>query len=215
MSVAKREIHISKLLSKILRHQAENEQISIDSKGFASIDDLLKNNKFKSFKTTKDDIIKVCETNDKKRFEISVDGLSIRAVQGHSLKAINENEIYEQVTLKDLHILPLFNCDILEKGYFIIHGTSTNSYNLITKSGYLKKMNRTHIHFTFENNMDKEKVISGFRKNSQILIYINILDLLNNESFKDKVCISKNKVILVSEDIPTSFIHHHVTRLNT
>lgn len=215
MSVSKRDIHISKLLSKILRHQAEKEQISIDSKGFAFIDDLLKNNKFKSFKTTKEDIRNICKTNDKKRFEISEDDLLIRAVQGHSLKTINENEIYEQVTLNNLHILPSFDDENFENTYFIIHGTTSNNYNMITETGYLKKMNRTHIHFTFENDLDKDKVISGFRKNSQILIYVNILDLLNNETFKDKVYISKNKVILVSEDIPTSLIHHHVTYLHT
>ncbi|OBA25844.1 phosphotransferase KptA/Tpt1 [Hanseniaspora valbyensis NRRL Y-1626] len=212
MSESKRDIHISKLLSKILRHQAAHEGLKIDSKGFVRIEELLGNNKFKSFRTNKEDIIRVCDNNNKKRFEISEDGQFIRAVQGHSLKTIDSNEIYEQITLRDLHIVPNFNKITSEKEYFIIHGTSIKNYNTIIETGYLKKMNRTHVHFTFENNIQEDKVISGFRNSSKILIYINLIGLLNDPNFKDKVFLSKNKVILVSEDIPTKFIHHHLNK---
>ena len=212
MSESKRDINISKLLSKILRHQAAHEGLKIDSKGFVRIEELLGNNKFKSFRTNKDDLIRVCDNNNKKRFEISEDGQFIRAVQGHSLKTINSNEIYEQLTLNNLHIVPNFNKISSEKEYFIIHGTSVKNYNTIIETGYLKKMNRTHIHFTFENNIQEDKVISGFRNSSKILIYINLIDLLNDPNFKNKVFLSKNKVILVSEDIPTKFIHHHLNK---
>ncbi|KAL6927219.1 hypothetical protein ACO0SA_003511 [Hanseniaspora valbyensis] len=212
MSESKRDIHISKLLSKILRHQAAHEGLKIDSKGFVRIEELLGNNKFKSFHTNKEDLIRVCDNNNKKRFEISEDGQFIRAVQGHSLKTINSNEIYEQITLSNLHIVPNFNKLTNEKEYFIIHGTSFKNYNTIIETGYLKKMNRTHVHFTFENNIEEDKVISGFRNSSKILLYINLIDLLNDPNFKDKVFLSKNKVILVSEDIPTKFIHHHLNK---
>ena len=212
MSESKRDIHISKLLSKILRHQAAHEGLKIDSKGFVRIEELLGNNKFKSFRTNKEDLIRVCDNNNKKRFEISEDGQFIRAVQGHSLKTINSNEIYEQIILNNLHIVPNFNKITSEKEYFIIHGTSIKNYNTIIETGYLKKMNRTHVHFTFENNIEEDKVISGFRNSSKILIYINLIDLLNDPNFKDKVFLSKNKVILVSEDIPTKFIHHHLNK---
>ncbi|XBW38080.1 hypothetical protein QEN19_003667 [Hanseniaspora menglaensis] len=210
MSDSKRNVHISKLLSKILRHQAVKEGLVIDSKGFIKIDSLLINNKFKSFHTTKEDITLVCETNEKKRFEISADGLSIRAVQGHSLKTINNDEIYEKVLLGNLKILPNFEKDLHKNCYLIIHGTTLQNYKLINETGLLKKMNRTHVHFTFESNLQGNKVISGFKNSSKVLIYINLIDILNDSKLEDKVFISKNKVILVSEDIPISFIHSHV-----
>lgn len=78
---------ISKFLSLILRHHLEKIDIQLDKEGFADIDVLLKNiNKKQAlhFLLLREQLEKVVATNDKKRFEISADGLKIRAVQGHS-----------------------------------------------------------------------------------------------------------------------------------
>lgn len=78
---------ISKFLSLILRHRPETVNIQLDKEGWADIDTLLKNINKKNalnFQLFRYQLEEVVATNDKKRFEISADGLQIRAVQGHS-----------------------------------------------------------------------------------------------------------------------------------
>lgn len=212
MSDPKRDFHISKLLSKILRHQAAKEGLKIDSDGYVNIDSLLATNKFKSFHTTKVDIERVCSNNEKKRFEISQNGLSIRAVQGHSIATINEQELYQEVVLDNLGILPNFHSLADTNEYFIIHGTTQSNYRAILSSGFIKKMKRTHVHFTFGSEIAADEVISGFKQSSTVLIFIDLVTLLQDPSFQGKVFLSKNKVVLVGEDIPVRYIHHHEER---
>ncbi|KAL6938848.1 hypothetical protein ACO0OL_000461 [Hanseniaspora opuntiae] len=189
----KRLTIISKLLSKILRHQAVNEGFTIDDDGYVSLDVLLKSNKFKSLKTTEEDIQNVL-LNDKKS----------RAVQGHSIQTLNADKILTKITNENINLLPNYNSE----QYFIIHGTSKQNYQSILESKYLKKMGRTHVHFTFEVPEDNTVVVSGFRNSSKILIFIEIHKLLMDDEFKDCIYLSNNNVILVSQDIPTNFIDH-------
>ncbi|KAF9919766.1 tRNA 2'-phosphotransferase 1, partial [Linnemannia zychae] len=82
-------VRLSKALSWLLRHNAVSQGIAIRSDGYVKIADVLGHPKFKDF--TLDDIVKVVDTNEKKRFEI-LEGANgekeyIRAVQGHSIAA--------------------------------------------------------------------------------------------------------------------------------
>ncbi|GMM41140.1 tRNA 2'-phosphotransferase [Hanseniaspora uvarum] len=201
---SKRRTIISKLLSKILRHQAVNEGYAIDEDGYIFMEELLKSNKFKSLKTTKQDIFDVVANDNKNRFELSVLKDKIRAVQGHSIKTLDANKILTKITAENLTLLPNYN----EKEYFIIHGTSTKNYNSILESQLLKKMDRTHVHFTFEVPDDNTTVVSGYRNSSKILIFIELHKLMEDDELKNCIYLSKNNVILVSKDIPTSFIDH-------
>lgn len=195
---------ISKLLSKILRHQAVNEGFTIDDDGFVSLDELLKSNKFKSLKTTEEDINNVLLNDKKSRFQLDPAMKRIRAVQGHSIQTLNADKILTKITSENISALPNYNIE----QYFIIHGTSKLNYQSIMESKYLKKMGRTHVHFTFEVPEDNNVVVSGFRNNSKVLIYIEIHKLLSDDVFMDCVYLSKNNVILVSKDIPTDYIDH-------
>lgn len=57
----------------------------------------------------------------------------------------------------------------------IIHGTYYKNWTTIKEYG-LSRMKRLHIHFSSE---EPSSAKSGIRKNSQILIYINIAKALN------------------------------------
>lgn len=121
---------LSKKLSRVLRHGIIIENLKMDTRGYVRIDELLRNDNFKSYK--KDDIIKVVNTNDKQRFKISEDGKMIKANQGHSKEVgelINDDE---SMNLLDEECV---------KGY---HGTTAASYEIIKREG-LKPMNRKHI----------------------------------------------------------------------
>ncbi|KAH9873115.1 hypothetical protein J1614_005512 [Plenodomus biglobosus] len=101
----------------------------------------------------------------------------IRANQGHSIK-VDTDGLLTPITQESGNIPET-----------VIHGTDEPAWKLILKSGGLRRMGRNHIHFasglpagfkplTSSTGSAEEKeaapVISGMRKNSSILIYIDI-----------------------------------------
>ncbi|MBG2802059.1 RNA 2'-phosphotransferase [Proteus sp. WDL240414] len=82
----KDKIQISRFLSYILRHAPESIGLTLDKQGWGEISKLIPLAQKNGTPLTLELIKDVVETNDKKRFAISEDGLFIRAVQGHSLK---------------------------------------------------------------------------------------------------------------------------------
>lgn len=79
------EKEISQYLSFTLRHKPEEIGLELSSEGWGSISALIeKSNPINNIKLTHEIIQKIVKHSDKKRFEISNDGLKIRAIQGHS-----------------------------------------------------------------------------------------------------------------------------------
>mmetsp|Transcript_2011 Transcript_2011/g.2365 ORF Transcript_2011/g.2365 Transcript_2011/m.2365 type:complete len:215 (+) Transcript_2011:301-945(+) len=177
---AKRDIAISKSLSYLLRHGAVKEKLNIDQTGYININELLNHNRLKTNKVTLDDIRRIVENNDKKRFTIvEKEGeIMICANQGHSIKTVNDSNL-TQLTKET----------IPEEIY---HGTYKNKLPSIFNSGGLSKMNRNHIHFA-SNISD----ISGIRASSNVLIYLNIEKCLESGIIFYK---SSNNVILTPGD---------------
>ena len=91
-------IVVSRLLSRILRHEPDMVGIRLDRHGWVSVEDLIraiervarKEGAAKRLRTlptvTKDVIMAVVATSDKQRFSLSPDGTRIRAAQGHSIR---------------------------------------------------------------------------------------------------------------------------------
>lgn len=101
----------------------------------------------------------------------------IRANQGHSIK-VDVEGLLTPITLAVGNIPDT-----------VVHGTDEPAWRLIMKSGGLRRMGRNHIHFAsglpagfkslaIDTASVEEKeaapVISGMRKNSSVLIYIDI-----------------------------------------
>ncbi|KAJ1924356.1 tRNA 2'-phosphotransferase [Coemansia sp. S100] len=151
------EIRLSKQLSYILRHGAEDKGLKLRDDGSISISDLLRYQKLKS--TTFAEIQNVVETNNKKRFTLYEENEQwyIRAVQGHSIK------IKEPPLIK-------FTKETMPS--CIVHGTMRSKIDLIQETG-LNRMTRTHIHFAKGLPSD-EGIISGMRKTANAYIYIDI-----------------------------------------
>ncbi|WP_089917199.1 RNA 2'-phosphotransferase [Lentzea albida] len=74
-----RMIHLSKRMSKALRHQPERVGLTLDAAGWVPVADLLS-----ALGVSEADLREVVERNDKKRF--TIDGDRIRANQGHSVE---------------------------------------------------------------------------------------------------------------------------------
>jgi len=85
---SKRGVSLSKSLSYVLRHGGPKEGLSIQSDGYALIDDVLALKLFKKWKYTYDEVIEVVDNNDKKRYAVKeIDGkMFIRANQGHTIE---------------------------------------------------------------------------------------------------------------------------------
>ncbi|CAL9729542.1 tRNA 2'-phosphotransferase [Monosporozyma unispora] len=195
----KRDIHISKSLSYLLRHGAVKENLSIDSNGYIPLQQLLAHNRLKTHKCTHEDIMRIVQNNDKKRFNIKlIDGAEcIAATQGHSIKNVHPDEKVLSLISKDT-VLP----------HPLIHGTNMKGLEMILKTGFISKMQRNHIHLSPGVVGEDINVISGMRKNSPVLIYLNSSKLVERGTLSK----SLNEVFLTPDNIPFSLFDHIVIR---
>jgi len=120
---------ISKFLSYVLRHQPEAIGICLDSEGWVDIETLLQAMQQHGQQLTRDALQTVVDTNDKKRFTISEDGLRIRAAQGHST---------QQVAMQYTPVTP---------PSVLFHGTATRFLRSIQKQGLLPG-SRQYVHLS-------------------------------------------------------------------
>lgn len=170
----------------------------------------------RSLKVTFSELRQVVATNDKQRFSmIPVSALEdspepdpnalpaiseseyasdylIRANQGHSIKVDAE------------HLLTPITLDAANVPETVVHGTDEPAWRLILKSGGLRRMGRNHIHFAtglpagFLSQdaaaaAEAPPVISGMRKSSTVLIYLDIQAALDAGI---KFFLSENGVVL-------------------
>ncbi|KAJ5834493.1 hypothetical protein N7447_000519 [Penicillium robsamsonii] len=132
----------------------------------------------------------------------------IRATQGHSIKTVDAASFLEPLSLSDESKLP----------DTVVHGTFHATWPAILQSGGLRCMGRNHIHFATGPSLEsvlavhtddaaqgKSKpgdsgVISGMRRDAQVLIYIDVRKAL---AAGVPFWRSENGVIL-SEGIPVA-----------
>ncbi|KMO37840.1 hypothetical protein VQ03_18575 [Methylobacterium tarhaniae] len=76
---------LSKTLSYWLRHKPESADLDLDPAGWARVDAVLAAFEAGGRRVDWETLLRVVETNDKARFELSADAGSIRARQGHSV----------------------------------------------------------------------------------------------------------------------------------
>jgi putative RNA 2'-phosphotransferase len=119
----------SKFLSYVLRHEPQSIGLTLDREGWADIVALIDGAKQSGRELDEALIRAIVEGSDKKRFAISDDGLSIRAVQGHST---------ESVAISYAEKVP---------PEFLYHGTATRFLESILKEG-LRPGERQHVHLS-------------------------------------------------------------------
>ncbi|EST08590.1 Phosphotransferase KptA/Tpt1 [Kalmanozyma brasiliensis GHG001] len=229
------EEQLSRGLAYILRHGAEKEGLAIRNDGYIRLEDVLDRPRVKSVDMAEgeggkrrpglEDVRKIVESNDKKRFELTEEEQGewwVRAVQGHSLKSVVELQ-HVPLTLDNLYLLSVRQQDEEDEDdglvdevdaklgglqidgehdasktgpVQVIHGTYTAAWESILESGGLKPMSRNHIHLSKGKFGDKG-VISGMRKSANRLIYIDI-----ERAIQDGIefVLSSNGVVLTPGD---------------
>ncbi|KAG6365175.1 hypothetical protein INS49_006783 [Diaporthe citri] len=170
-----REKQISMALSRLLRHQALNAGIKLDKEGYAPLDRVLQWGALRTLNVTVQEVTQVCADNEKQRFamkpaaggEGSTETTNpahwlIRANQGHSIKLESE-ALLRPVTLEADNVPPV-----------VVHGTYFAFWPRIVESGGLRRMGRTHVHCSTGLPDDEQGVVSGMRRDAEVLVYIDV-----------------------------------------
>ncbi|TFK39471.1 KptA family-domain-containing protein [Crucibulum laeve] len=186
------EVRVSKTLSWLLRHGAQGEGLKMRTDGYVRVVDVLNNPKLKSQSLTLEQLQDMVKVDAKQRYDLifeltAADGDTskgewwIKARQGHSIKTVK------------LDLKPILTASDIPTG-IAVHGTTQKAWESIATQG-LSKMTRNHIHLA--QGVAGQNVISGMRKSSQILIFINLQKALDAGV---KLFLSDNGVILTEGD---------------
>jgi len=167
------EFAISKALSRILRHQATGMGVEIRPDGYCEVQEVLALQDLQNLDCTVEALRAVVNNNDKARFELTMENGRewIRATQGHSMKAVVDEEALQPLSATDRNLPE--DC---------VHGTyrrymdSINTKGLVPGGGF---SNRNHVHFAPFAPRDG-RVISGMRSNCEVAIYIDLPRALND-----------------------------------
>lgn len=153
----KQHAEISKFLSYVLRHKPDSIGLTLDSEGWANIDELILCAAKDSVKLDEELIKAVVDTSDKKRFALSETGMHIRAVQGHSFSLIDIN--YEDKIPPEI----------------LYHGTATRFLDAIREQGLIAG-SRQYVHLSDDATT---AVTVGQRHGKPVVLRITALAMYN------------------------------------
>ncbi len=172
-------IRQSKFLSLVLRHNPSAAGITLDDSGWVEVDVLVKAVQRTHRNFTRERLIEIVETNDKKRFSFSGDGTRIRAAQGHSIGV-------------NLELAPVTPPERL------YHGTTERFLPSIREQGLIR-MKRDHVHLSPD---EKTAHQVGMRHGRPVILVVRALDM---NAAGHAFYLSDNGVWL-TESVPVQFI---------
>lgn len=123
------QVAASKAVSRVLRHRPGAAGVTLDAHGWCSIDALLEGLARTGSPVTREQLVDIVNTSDKRRFALSPDGSHIRANQGHSVRGVD-------LQLREKSPPPV-----------LYHGTVAKNLAAIQKRGLLP-MNRYDVHLS-------------------------------------------------------------------
>ena len=146
----KRRTHLSKFLSKHLRHTPEDLGLTLEPGGWVPISEVIEGAARAGLPFTREDLDEVVHSSDKQRFAFDEAGTKIRANQGHSTEV-------------DLQFEPA------EPPAVLYHGTPERNVESILRDGILK-MARHHVHLSADT-MTASKV--GERRGKAVILVVD------------------------------------------
>lgn len=123
-------VQLSKFLSFVLRHKPDAVGLRLAKDGWVSVNELITKSHLAGTTFTREELLHVVESSEKKRFTLSADGRHIRAAQGHSVAV-------------DLGLSPK------QPPSTLYHGT-TERFLVSILSGGLKRQERQHVHLSID-----------------------------------------------------------------
>lgn len=147
-------IRISKFISLVLRHDPGKIGLTLDSNGWASVDELLQKAPKLGLHFDRATLEQVVAENEKKRFAFSEDGQKIRASQGHSISV-------------DLELQAVSPPDVL------YHGTAERFRESILQKGLIPG-SRNHVHLSADT---QTATIVGKRHGKPIIFIVKAREM--------------------------------------
>ncbi|MCA9591361.1 MAG: RNA 2'-phosphotransferase [Myxococcales bacterium] len=148
-------MRISKLLALALRHEPTALGLSLDARGWASVDDVLRGLGDRGLTISEEELEQVVAASDKQRFALSADGARIRANQGHSVRV-------------DLGLSPAVPPEVL------FHGTTTRFGDSIREGGLVAGA-RTHVHLSADEAT--ARTVALRRRGPHVILRVRAGDL--------------------------------------
>ncbi|OBV38859.1 RNA 2'-phosphotransferase [Janthinobacterium psychrotolerans] len=173
-------VKTSKFLSLVLRHAPETIGLSLDANGWAEVDQLLAQAASHGKAITRTQLDAVVANDSKTRYAFSMDGLRIRANQGHSLAAV------------DIGLPPAMPPAVL------YHGTASRFVDAIREQG-LRPGSRNHVHLSATEDT---AVNVGSRHGKPVVLSIDTAAMLGQGHV---FYVSANGVWL-TDAVPAAFI---------
>lgn len=173
-------VQLSKFLSFVLRHKPDAIGLTLDTQGWASIDELLARSDAAGIRFNREDLLQIVETSDKKRFSLSQDGLHIRAAQGHSVTVA-------------LGLSPQ------EPPSILYHGTATRFVDSILSEG-LKPQARQQVHLSAD---EATAYRVGQRHGKPVILKVDALRM-HTKGFK--FFLADNNIWL-TDQVPPEFLN--------
>lgn len=159
MSNQKQHTKLSKFLSLVLRHKPDTIGLTLDTNGWANVDELMAKMNAYGKPIDLETLEAIVATNNKKRFAFNSDQTRIRANQGHS---IDVNLGYQA------KVPPAV----------LYHGTASRFVDNIFKSG-IQKMDRHHVHLS----KDLETALTVGKRHGKPVIFEVLADQMVNDGF--------------------------------
>jgi putative RNA 2'-phosphotransferase len=172
-------VRLSRFISYVLRHKPDSIGLTLDSQGWASIDELIEKSNAGGTVFGRVDLLKMVDGNDKKRFSLSKDGQRIRAAQGHSVTV--ELGLVAQ-----------------EPPHVLYHGTATRFVSSILADG-LKPQSRQQVHLSADETTAQRV---GQRHGKPAILTVEA-HLMHAEGFK--FFLADNGVWL-TDHVPPAFL---------
>jgi putative RNA 2'-phosphotransferase len=170
---------ISKTLSYWLRHKPDAADLVLDEAGWGPVDGVLSAFARDGKELSWENLLRVVETSDKQRFELSPDAGLIRARQGHSISVAGD---WQEAAPPDA----------------LFHGTVERFLSAIMAEG-LRRMARHHVHLSADVETARKV---GARRGAPVILRIEAARLA---ATGQQFLITKNGVWLTAQ-VPPDFI---------
>lgn len=172
-------IKLSKFLSLVLRHQPDAIGIALDPQGWVPLDELIAKADAAGTRFSRDDLLHVVETREKRRFTLSADGQRIRAAQGHSVSV-------------ELGLVPQ------QPPAVLYHGTATRYLDAILADG-LKPQARQQVHLS----LDEETARRVGQRHGKPVILTADAARMHAEGFKFNVA---DNGVWLTDRVPAEYL---------
>ena len=173
-------VKTSKFLSLVLRHAPDTIGLSLDANGWAEVDQLLAQAASHGKAISREQLNDVVANDSKTRYAFSVDGLRIRANQGHSLATV------------DIGLPPAIPPAVL------YHGTASRFVESIRDQGLIPG-SRNHVHLS---TTEDTAISVGSRHGKPVVL---VVDTAAMQTQGHVFYLAANGVWL-SDAVPAAFI---------